>query len=144
MAGVRGPYEGLIRSNIVPLALTDRELVAGYQRLVAAVYQPEAYGERVLAAVLGGRRPLHRTGGGVRAKDLAIVARLARYYLAGGRQRRRLFLRVVTEVLRRRPRALESALMHLVVYKHLHAFYAQVAALPPPDPGAPSGALDAR
>jgi hypothetical protein len=40
--------------------------------------------------------------------------------------------RVVREVAGRRPDDLATAIMHLVIYKHLRGFYEEVAALPMP------------
>lgn len=133
LAGVRGAYESLIASNIVPTCMPEPELVRGYQRLVRATYAPEAFGRRVVAALTSGARPIARTRSGVTPRHLGVLARLARWYLwTGDRERRRLFLAVVGQILRQRPEQLPTALAHLVVYKHLHAFYGRVAALSVP------------
>ena len=137
MAGIRGNQEALITSNIVrrPSAngLDEAALVRGYQRMMHDLYQPEAFAERLLSAIGRGARPVARSRRPPTWAQLAVVARLARHYLfTRDRRRRRMFVRVVVETLRRRPEALETALMHLVVYKHLRAFYEEIAALPLP------------
>jgi len=133
LSGVRGAYESLIASNIEPTCLSERELVAGYQRLVAAAYAPEAFGRRLVGALLAGRAPIARARSGVTTHHLRVLARLARWYLATrDGARRRLFLDVVGQVARRRPAQLPTALMHLVIWKHMRTFYDRVAALPVP------------
>jgi len=140
MGGVRGTYQALIQSNIVPTAMDEATLVRGYQRLVAAVYDPERYADRVLDALLAGERPLHGPQERWRParrdlRNVGILGRLLRYYLVTrDSDRRRMFTRVVGRILRERPAALEQALMHLVVHKHLKTFYDRVAALPAPAP----------
>ena len=69
----------------------------------------------------------------VTTRKLAIVARTLRFYLVTRDvRRRRMFVRVIGRTLRTRPDELETAFMHLVVYKHLRLFYFKVAALPLP------------
>ncbi|MCC6625491.1 MAG: radical SAM protein [Deltaproteobacteria bacterium] len=144
LAGVRGTYESLVVSNIEPTCMPERELVAGYQRLVAAAYEPEAFARRVVGALLAGRRPLPRARSGVSARHLGVLARLARWYLVTrDGARRRMFLEVVGRVARHRPEQLPTALMHLVIWKHMHTFYGRVAALPVESARAGSGGTGA-
>jgi len=142
MAGVRGTHDALLVSNIVPRALPDEELAGGYQRMVRAIYEYEPFAERLLASIGRGERPVMKPRRStVTAKKLAIVARTLAFYVATrDARRRRMFLRVLVHTLRTRPEELETALMHLVVYKHLRLFYFKVAALPLPSfaPGAPA------
>ncbi|HEY2748584.1 MAG TPA: radical SAM protein [Polyangia bacterium] len=137
MAGVRGNQEALITSNIVrrPSAheLDDAQLVRGYQRMMRDVYEPERFADRLLGSLRRGARPVARSRRPPTWKQLAIVARLARHYLlTTDRRRQKMFVRIVGETLRHRPDELDTALMHLVVYKHLRAFYARIAELPLP------------
>ncbi len=138
--GVRGPYASLITSNIVPTSMSERTLAKGTQRLVREAYAPEAYGRRLLSALLGGRRPVPKSRRRPGPAELAILARTARWFLLTRDARRRsLFLDVVGGVLRHRPEQLAAALMHLVVWKHLSAYYGRVAALTvPPEAAAPA------
>jgi radical SAM superfamily enzyme YgiQ (UPF0313 family) len=130
--GVRGTWSSLSTSNIEPTgALDEDRLARGYRRLVRAAYEPEAYGRRVIKALLDGHRPVIRAKTRPRASDLAILGRLARWYLwTSDHRRRRLFLDVTSTILRKRPEQLATALMHLVVWKHLHTFYNHVADAP--------------
>lgn len=144
MAGVRGQYESLLVTNIVPTAMTDEELVRGYQRMVRDLYDYEPFTERLLSSIRRGERPIAKPkSSSVSLEKLRVVGRLVRYYLLTAEApRRRMFLRVVSETLRTRPEELETALMHLVVYKHLRLFYFKLASLPRPEvsaaPSAPT------
>jgi radical SAM superfamily enzyme YgiQ (UPF0313 family) len=130
MSGVRGTYDALIASNITPVAMTDHTLVSGYQRMVRDIYAPNAYADRVLTSLSRARRPPTSKKSLPTLKQLRIVGRLFRHYLwRTDADQRRMFLRVVSTTLRHHRAQLETALMHLVVYKHLHAFYTQVASL---------------
>lgn len=134
LGGVRGQFEALLVSNITPSGLSDEQLVRGYQQLVRDLYEYEPYAERLLASMARGRAPLHDPKSSqLTVHKLAVVARLLKHYLLTSEsRRRRMFLRVVLETLRTRPADLETALMHLVVYKHLRAFYFQLSKLPLP------------
>jgi len=135
IGGVRGQYEALLLTNITPVAFDDRALVTGYQRLVREIYDYEPYAERLLSSLRAGARPIARPAKSTLTRSkLAVVARLARYYLlTTDVRRRRMFLRVLSGTLRARPQDLETALMHMVVYKHLRAFYWQLSELPVPE-----------
>ena len=142
MAGVRGTYEALITSNIRPLRVTDRWLAQGYQKMVRDLYEPEAFRLRLVRSIRQGRRPFH-PGGGMTVAKLRQLGRIVRYFLASGEDgRRALFLRTLRDVLFTRPAGLESALLHLVVYKHLRSFYGIVAGLPVPEVPCGSGAIE--
>jgi hypothetical protein len=131
MAGVRGAIESLVRTNIAPVGMTDAELVAGYQRLVRALVEPERFGARLVSAICAGEQPIHPAKGALNWRNLAILARTARhYFLSSDKRARRMAVHVMREVARRRPEDLATAIMHLVVYKHLRAFYEEVASLP--------------
>ena len=132
--GVRGTYDALLRTNIVPRTFTDEQLVRGYQRLIYDIYEYEPYSQRLLDSIARARRPVAKPKRSkVSLQKLRIVGRTMRYYLVTrDTRKRRMFTRVVGETLRSRPEHLETAFMHLVVYKHLREFYRQVASLPVP------------
>ena len=137
MAGVRGNQEALISSNIVrrPAGneLDDAALVRGYQRMMRQLYQPEPFTERLLGSLRRGTRPVAKSRKPPTWKQLMILARLVRHYLlTTDRRRRAMFVRIVGQTLRHRSDELDTALMHLVVYKHLRAFYERIADLPLP------------
>jgi radical SAM superfamily enzyme YgiQ (UPF0313 family) len=145
MAGVRGTYDALLVSNIAPRGMSDAELVSGYQRMLRELYDYEPFSARLLASLRRGERTVAKPKrSSPSPKKLAILARMVRFYLASrDAARRRMFLRVVGETLRHRPEEIETALMHLVVYKHLRLFYDEVISLPMPRVPAPSDHRDA-
>jgi radical SAM superfamily enzyme YgiQ (UPF0313 family) len=145
MAGVRGTYDALLVSNIAPRGMSDAELVSGYQRMLRELYDYEPFADRLLASLRRGERTIAKPKRSPPSpKKLAILARMARFYLASrDAERRRMFLRVVGDTLRHRPEEIETALMHLVVYKHLRLFYGEVASLPMPSVPAPRDHRDA-
>jgi len=143
MAGVRGAIESLVRTNIRPVGMSDTELVGGYQRLVRTLVEPERFGARLVDAICAGERPIPKAKGALTRRNLLTLARTARYYLLSSDARaRQMAVRVIREVARRRPDDLATAIMHLVVYKHLRAFYEEVAALPMPRPQSSSVATN--
>ncbi|MCC6749935.1 MAG: radical SAM protein [Deltaproteobacteria bacterium] len=159
MAGVRGRLAAAVTTNIVPRGLTDEELRSGYLKMLRALYDEEAYGDRLLTALRRSRRPTQpkrgakvaTTAGTTAGAKLgperrAILGRILKHYLlTRDARRRRLFLRVVLETLRHAPAQLESALFHLVVYKHLRHFHERLSAqLPREEPGRSPSARDLR
>src|SRR5262249_47260522 len=138
-------YESLLVSNIAPRSLSDEGLVSGYQRMLRDLYDYQPFADRLLASLRRGERTVAKPKRSPPSlAKLAILARIARFYLATrDAERPRMFLRVVRETLRDRPEEIETALMHLVVYKHLRLFYGKVASLPMPHVPAPREALDA-
>lgn len=136
VSGVRGTAESLLVSNIAHAVMSPRELAGGFQYLVRDFYDYEPFGDRLLASLAAVRKPPLPRKAKLGAAQLLILARIARHYLlTADAGRRRLFTRVVGQALGR-GLDLEMALMHLVVYKHLRAFYHRLAALPAPaEPG---------
>ena len=134
MAGVRGTHEALLVSNIQPVHLTDEQLIRGYQTLIRDLYEYEPFAERLLASIQRGPRPpARRKQWRLSWNKLLILMRLVRFYVATlDTRRRRMFFRVIIETAKYRRDDLETALMHLVVYKHLRLFYRHVASLPLP------------
>lgn len=133
VSGIRGPAESLLASNIVHKTMTDEQLVGGFQSLIKDFYDPEPFGERLIRSLSGAKLAALPRQTKLGAAELRTLALLAKHYLlTADASRRRLFLRVLTAVARQ-GLDLEMALMHLVVYKHLRAFYHHLASLPRPD-----------
>jgi uncharacterized protein DUF4070 len=135
------------RPNFVP-AMDERALLAGYRRLVAALYAPEAYYARCALALdqLPVRARAAADAGGADG-TLAAVARIA-WGIGVRSPRRRRFWRLVAHALRRGLGALPRALALAVIGESLIP-YTQEVVLPRLDrslaalePGAPSGAAD--
>jgi radical SAM superfamily enzyme YgiQ (UPF0313 family) len=124
--GIRGAASTLTDTNIVPKNMTAQEITTGYRRLVRELYEPERFGERLMKALsLGAGREV-RGSSPVTARGLLTLFRILRFYLLTTDLRRaRMFLRTVRFTLRHHPTQLQTALMHLVVYKHLRLVYAQ-------------------
>jgi radical SAM superfamily enzyme YgiQ (UPF0313 family) len=130
-SGVRGTHESHLATNIRPISMSDAELVGGYQRLVKGFYDCAPFADRLLVSL---RRAPRESTGRRRWPSLSeagILARTLWYYLLGARPNRQMFLRVLRVTLKEQL-DLETALMHLVVHKHLQAFYVALAAMPVP------------
>jgi radical SAM superfamily enzyme YgiQ (UPF0313 family) len=128
LGGVRGDTAEFMTTNIVPTCMSDEELVGGYRWLLGKLYEPEAFGERLVRLIRRGELPRHQEAGAVGWRELKILGRLLRHYLlTQDVGRRSLFLRVIRETLRHRPSDLTCAVTHLVAYVHLRGFYQGVA-----------------
>ncbi|MFH2007934.1 MAG: radical SAM protein [bacterium] len=132
--GIRGPLEGMLQSNVEPKGLSRAQLVRGFQGLIRELYEYEPFGERLVRALRGAKRPVIQSPGGLSAEKAAILARVLRYYLLTTDLRRiRMFLSVLLTTARHAPEQLENAFLHLVVYKHLRLYHHRIADLPLPD-----------
>jgi radical SAM superfamily enzyme YgiQ (UPF0313 family) len=140
---LRGPPSGdqFSRPNFVP-AMDERTLVAGYRRLLAAVYAPEAYYERCalhLDAVPIRRGSVgHSVGNGSLGALWRAVWRLG---IVGSR--RRLFWRLVARGLRRGADLLPRAVTFAIVGESLIRYTEEVV-LPRLDASLAELALAAR
>lgn len=124
--GIRGPFNHLISTNIVPLKMSEGDLARGYRDLVSRLYSCDNFAERIVNAVRMGKDRGPRGRKRVRKKEFLILLRLLGYYLLSSDTRRTMmFLRIVTRTLIHAPHSLGTVLMHLVVYKHLRTFYEQ-------------------
>jgi radical SAM superfamily enzyme YgiQ (UPF0313 family) len=112
------------RPNFVP-AMDERTLLAGYRRLLAAVYSPEAYRRRCalhLDAV-----PLRRGAMGRSIRDGDLRALMRAVWRLGIRgPRRRLFWSLVARALRRGPDLLPRAVMFAIVGESLIRYTEEV------------------
>ena len=136
--GIRSEANDLTETNIEPKNMTAGQLVEGYRRLVRLLYEPEAFGRRLMhALLLGAGRPV-KGSSPVTGKGIFTLLRILRYYLlTADLQRMRMFLRVIFGTLRHHPEQIQTALMHLVVYKHLRLVYEQGTSRPRTDTGTP-------
>lgn len=129
--GIRSDAESLMDTNIVPKRMRREELFDGYRTLVSSLYRPDAFAERLLAAVRMGTERAGSVRSRITPGALLVLLRIVRYYLlTRDLQRARMFLRVILSTLRHRPQQLYTVLLHLVVYKHLRQFYARATAGP--------------
>lgn len=131
IGGVRGTYADLLKTNIIPLKLTPRELARGYQRLMKEIYAYAPFTQRLTDAIRRAKMPHHKSGPKAWKSFFPILLRILRYYLmTTDLGRIRMFFQVVIVTMIHSPQQLETALMHLVVYKHLRTFFRKVASLP--------------
>lgn len=115
-------------TNLEPLGMPLPSLMRGFGAFVERVFQPDAYGQRIVAALRRGNRSYPPVRQALTRRNLMIVWRTLEYYArCGDTQVQRMAVRIMGEVLRRRGRGLEEALFHLVIYKHLRQFYARAA-----------------
>ena len=122
--GITGAAESLTHTNIKPAKMSLEELVSGYGRMARNIYGYDNFARRVINAIKAGAKNKIKGGGATGKKELAAVLRLLRYYLLSPDPRRALmFIKVVSQTLMIDPGQLRTALMHLVVYKHLRLFY---------------------
>ncbi len=120
-------------TNLVPKNMTEAELLAGFSRVVRGVFDPQAYGDRLLKGTALGRLPQPSTVQALHWNNILVVARTVRYFLfqadAGSR---RFFLRVMGAIVARGFRGFEELFFHIVIYKHLRHFYLDAAPEPLP------------
>lgn len=122
--GIRSSCKHLSSTNIMPKHMTITELISGYRSLVKRLYSCKNFAERLINAVKAGEKNVLRSGPKLTKKDVLILLRILRYYLFTTEPwRAGMFVRVITQTLIHNPAYLKTALMHLVVYKHLKMFY---------------------
>lgn len=129
VAGQAGSLDSLPVTNVLPRNMTMSELVAGYRRFCGALYQPEAYAERLVTSLASGTRP---EPGGLRPRDLwaargTLLRLLDHSFRRGDAGDRLLLRRVAAHLARTRFHRAEEALLHVVLYKHLREFYTRAA-----------------
>ncbi|HVJ92895.1 MAG TPA: radical SAM protein [Labilithrix sp.] len=123
-----GSIESQGRTNIEPMGMTIPELMSGFGDFVERVYDPDAYGDRLLRSTAKGTRAHPNVLAALTKKNAKIIARMARWYVRHDDPAvRRLLLRVLGAAARRRGRGLEELVYHLVIYKHLRTFYSRAA-----------------
>lgn len=101
-----------------------RDILQDYKTVLEAVYQPEAYFERVRVVGLALKRPNLPAGFdiGETRKDLAFLVRLMWRMTVQMPELRRHFWRTFADVARRNPQALESVVYLIAGYLHLGTF----------------------
>jgi radical SAM superfamily enzyme YgiQ (UPF0313 family) len=119
----RGSGDNFGRPNFEP-AMEERDLLAGYRRLLAALYAPEAYYGRC-ALALERLPPRPRTAAGVAEGSLAALARIA-WGIGVVSPRRAHFWRLLGRAVRRGPSALPRALALAVIGESLIAYTREV------------------
>lgn len=109
--------------NFVPKR-PRREILSDYRAILASVYAPDAYFDRVRTVALALRRPTLGDGApkkigwreAVALMKIMVQMNILRPHL------RRPFWRTVVEVAKKNPAALEACLIQLVLYLHLGPF----------------------
>ena len=109
--------------NFVPKR-PRREILTDYRRILASVYAPDAYFERVRTMALALRRPTLGDGTPVKisGRDAVALMKIMVQVNILRPHLRRPFWRTVTEVAKKNPAALEACLVQVVQYLHLGPF----------------------
>ena len=111
-------------TNFTPKRMTEQALMDGFARVVRGVFDPQNYGDRLLAGTGKGLKPQPSTVQALHWNNILVVGRTVRYFLfqadAGSRK---FFLRVMGAIIARRFRGFEELFFHIVIYKHLRHFY---------------------
>lgn len=129
VAGQAGSLDSLLATNVRPKHQTNAELINGYRRFARALYEYDAYADRVIRFLETGEKP---ELGRLDARDLwevkGILWRVFRHYiLEGDAERRRFFAKVAGHLVKTRFRRADEAIFHVVIYKHLREFYFKVS-----------------
>ena len=123
-SGAYGALSTRTVTNFVPKNMTEQELMDGFARVVRRVYDPQAYGDRLLKGSAKGRKPQPSTVQALHLHNVAVVLRTVRYFLtkadAGSRK---FFFRILGAMVARGFRGFEELFFHIVIYKHLREFY---------------------
>lgn len=124
--GIRGKASSLIHTNIKPVNMSSEELAEGYRYLVRNLYSYDNFAERLINAVKLGKKHGIKGRTQISKKGILTLLRLLNYYVLSTDLRRiYMFIRIIAQTLLHNPQHLQTALMHLVVYKHLKLFYEQ-------------------
>ena len=109
--------------NIIPKKMSREELIAGYTWLVRQLYSYENYAQRVIGNLQAyTRKPQMRLSRPTFAQ-LKIVFRTLRYYLLTlDRKRQKFSWGILKYVIFHKPSAFYEAMVHLISFKHLHAY----------------------
>ncbi|MCC6749936.1 MAG: radical SAM protein [Deltaproteobacteria bacterium] len=127
-SGALGSLAAQGRTNLVHRGLDERALLRGFAAFVRRVYDPAAYGERLLVARGRGSRELPSPWSVLTWGNLKAFARLFAHYLRrSDAAERRMVAHVLASTLRAGGQGLDEVLFHLVIYKHLREFYTAAA-----------------
>jgi hypothetical protein len=115
-------------TNIMPKDISLPALMSGFGAFVRRVYEPRAYGDRLLRSTARGSRAHPSVLSALNTKNFRIIARMLHWYLTGADdESRRMLARVLAAAAARRGAGLEELIYHLVIYKHLRTFYFDAA-----------------
>lgn len=115
-------------TNIVPKDISLPSLMNGFGAFVRRVFAPDAYTDRLLRATARATREPPSVVGALNWKVTKIIGRTVQWYVRhSDPEVRRMLPRVLSAALRRRGAGLEELIYHLVIYKHLRAFYFETA-----------------
>lgn len=125
VAGQAGSLDSLLVTNVRPKHQSQAELIEGYRRFARALYEYDAYADRLIRFLEAGDKP---ELGRVDARDVwearGVLWRLVRHYvLESDADRRRFFARIMRHLAKTGFRRADEALFHVVIYKHLREFY---------------------
>ena len=124
--GIRGAADSLVHTNITPMNMSYEELAEGYRYLAQNLYTYDNFAKRLINAIMLGKKYGIKGRTQITKKGVRTLLRLLRYYLlSADLKRARMFMWVLTRTLIHNPQHLYTALIHLVVYKHLKLFYEQ-------------------
>ena len=120
-------------TNIEPLQLSYEELIDGYRELFQRIYTWDAVGDRWLSNVeQWGKHPelpfIQKPLGRIRPVLALQTMKIFRYYLTGGKERRRFALRMLWGTFRRAPRTLHQTVAYLAYFIHLREYSDRVIA----------------
>jgi hypothetical protein len=111
-----------IFTNIIPKAMSTRELNEGYKRLLQRLYSHRNYRRRVMQLILHKGTQIESKLVSSK-KDLAIFARvLWTCLLRASPKRAWLTASLLGETLLRRPRAFREAVTLALIHKHLYEY----------------------
>jgi radical SAM superfamily enzyme YgiQ (UPF0313 family) len=123
-----GTLEAQATTNIMPKRMNLPSLMSGFGGFVRRVFEPEAYGDRLLRSTARGRYAQPSVWAALNWKNAKIIARMVRWYVRDPDPKvRQLLARVLKAAAARRGEGLEELIYHLVIYKHLRTFYFQTA-----------------
>ncbi len=127
-SGALGTRAAQTLSNVVPRRMSLGDLQRGAARLMETVFDPQRFASRLVRAMKKGKRPWPSVWRATSRRSLQVLGRAVQYYLFDAPpELRRMFLSVIAAQLRSGLAGFEEAAFHLVIYKHLYAFYGQAA-----------------
>jgi hypothetical protein len=109
--------------NIIPKSMTREELVSGYYRLCKQLYSYENYAKRVIGTLREySREPVIKMYFPKFYQVKILLKTFRHYLLTLDVGRMKFLLTILKYVLTEKPRFFYDAVVHLVAFKHLHAY----------------------